>query len=147
MESPNPSEVGNSPKDSLNQRLKNRERQRRYREKKRRRTDSSHVSETNQSSQMQIIILPTDVPAVEAVTRVYCKRDWKKEARRAHARNQKAVSNGIASNGQSLPGTQQVPNFPSVTPVVPSAFVGNSENVRIKLGRRDWKAEARSKRN
>ncbi|XP_074317790.1 uncharacterized protein LOC141653826 [Silene latifolia] len=147
MESPNPNEIGISFNDVMNRRLKSRERQRRYREKKRIRTDSSKLCGTQQSSQMQMIVLPTDVPVVEAVTRVHCKRDWKKDARRAHLHTvkQETMSNGIASTGLSLPGAEQLPNFHSGTSE--SEKPSNTENVRSKLGRRNWKAEARLKRN
>ncbi|KAL9231197.1 hypothetical protein vseg_006454 [Gypsophila vaccaria] len=145
MESSDPNEVGISLTEAINRRLKSRERQRRYRDKKRRRTESSNVNMSNQSSQTQIIVLPTDVPVVQTVTRVYCKRDWKKEARRVHALNQEAVSNGIASTGQLPFHTTEKDQ--TLKSGVPSAYVGTTENVRRKLCRRDWKAEARSKTN
>ena len=127
MDSSNPSELAIiSLDDGMNRRDKNRERQRRYREKKCLRTRASQSS--------QIIILPTDVPVVQAVTRIYCKRDWKKDARRVYAVNPVVISNGNASIGQTLAAMFEVP-------------LSGTEVVRRKLGRRNWKAEARAKMN
>ncbi|CAO2819606.1 unnamed protein product [Amaranthus hypochondriacus] len=142
--------------DALHRRLKNRERQRRYRERKRLKVDSTHAHVTNQESDMQIIPLLTNVTVEQVVTRIHCRRDWKKDARRAHANNE-PICNVQPSSGQSLASEDHMPHVPSRTQEaeqtwkreassVSNVCLNEGEKFRIKRGRRDWKAEARNKK-
>ncbi|KMT11650.1 hypothetical protein BVRB_5g105900 [Beta vulgaris subsp. vulgaris] len=143
--------------DVMYRRLKNRERQRRYRERKRLQTDVSNGHLANQSSQMQIVLLPTNGTAEQAVTRVHCRRDWKKDARRVHAAKPEAISKGLLSSGQSLACENHMPQIPLGTREAEQTLkskvssesyphLNDSEKIRSKPGRRDWKAEARNKK-
>ncbi|XP_022738653.1 uncharacterized protein LOC111291274 [Durio zibethinus] len=143
--------------DMMTRRLKNRERQRRYRARKRLEADlqKSHV-----------LSQPT-IPKVElqlngilnnGTMRVYCKRDWKKDARSAHIR--KGQEDTLNASVQST----LIKTAESQTPCLPSGIraegflerechsensqnLGNCETRKLKLGRRDWKADARNKKS
>lgn len=142
--------------DILTRRLKNRERQRRYRARKRLEAELKNSS----------IIKPSTLPKVEVqfngtvgnyTSRVYCKRNWKKDARRAHVSNDPEVTTNacaaptLMSTSESqtvfLSGTTAEPIFDSETFSEVSVDQSNSEMHRPKLGRRDWKADARKKKN
>lgn len=105
-------------------RMKNRERQRRYRARKRMREEAGideSLSFETMGQQEEEEELEFDGPSSgyvdNFVRRVYCDRDWKKEARRAHLIMNKAQD-------------------------------GSCESVKRKVRRhrRDWKAEARKKK-
>ncbi|MBA0788001.1 hypothetical protein Gotri_006977 [Gossypium trilobum] len=77
--------------------------------------------------------------------RVHCKRDWKKDARRAHMYK--------AQEGSISTVETQASCLPSVDPVgrecssEDSPNLQNYETRKPKLGRRDWKADARNKKS
>lgn len=156
MEPSDLSNGSNTLNDVMYRRLKNRERQRRYRQRKRIQTDASNAHVTNQSSQMQIVSLPTNGTVEKFVTRVYCKRDWKKDARRVHAANADATSSGLPSNCQSLSsenhmprvslGMQEEQTLKNEGPSENYSRPSDSVNMINKRKRRDWKAEARQKK-
>ncbi|PWA65507.1 hypothetical protein CTI12_AA335240 [Artemisia annua] len=108
-------------------RIKNRERQRRYRARKRQQADMDRGYMITQPVQLQVSEIQinetqmNDTP-VDFVSRVYSQRNWKRDARRAHLLKQQ-----IASENQS--------NVPEET--------GEHSSTP---GGRNWKAEARSKR-
>ncbi|KAL2901405.1 5-azacytidine-induced protein 2 [Bienertia sinuspersici] len=155
-----PSDLSNGSQtlnDVMYRRLKNRERQRRYRQRKRNQTDASNAHVTTQSSHMQIVSLPTNGTVEQFVTRVHCKRDWKKDARRVHAANTEAISNGLSSSGQSLASENNLPHAfmamreeeqtsKNKAPSENSLGPNDKEKMRSKRRRRDWKAEARNKK-
>lgn len=143
--------------DVMYRRLKNRERQRRYRERKRLQADANNGHVMDQSPQMQIVSMPTNGTVQQVVTRVHCRRDWKKDARRVHATKSEAMLNGLPSSGQSVPSENHMPHVPlgtreaeqtlkSETPSESYPCLNDCENIRSKPGRRDWKAEARNKK-
>ncbi|BBH02887.1 hypothetical protein Prudu_013595 [Prunus dulcis] len=68
--------------DVLTRRLKNRERQRRYRARKRLEADMKKPSIIKQSPPPQVEVQMNGFVS-NYVPRVHCKRDWKKDARRA----------------------------------------------------------------
>ncbi|KDP34323.1 hypothetical protein JCGZ_12671 [Jatropha curcas] len=136
-------------------RLKNRERQRRYRARKRLEADMKKSSLRNQPT------TPEGEPQLNGnhencITRVHCKRNWKKDARRAHAcKNLEEVPNAaIISDLNS--SSESLKHFlgPGVAVEPPIERNNHSENslslasdMKAKLGKRDWKAEARKKKN
>ncbi|GAB2212153.1 hypothetical protein Droror1_Dr00025502 [Drosera rotundifolia] len=83
---------GKSLDDIMYQRMKNRERQRRYRERKRLQAENLNRSSSKSAP-------PANPPAEPSlkrttnqhITRVHCTRDWKKDARRAHAIKQEVL--------------------------------------------------------
>ncbi|KAE8713771.1 hydroxyproline-rich glycoprotein [Hibiscus syriacus] len=142
--------------DIMTRRLKNRERQRRYRARKRLEADmqKSHV-----------LSQPT-LPKVESqlngtfnngTARVYCKRDWKKDARRAHifkgqdtlnASIQSTLDTTVESQISHLPpGIRDEGSAGRECNLENSGNLHNSETRKPKLGRRDWKADARMKKS
>nr|GMC85115.1 uncharacterized protein LOC109158477 [Ipomoea batatas] len=90
------------------------------------------------------------------VTRVYCSRDWKRDARKAHALKQQEVRPEVtpmpestSSNGSqtSLPqGNEADMVRNDRIPLDVSAQV-NNETPRFTPSRRHWKAEARNKKS
>ncbi|XP_021768188.1 uncharacterized protein LOC110732542 [Chenopodium quinoa] len=153
------SDVNNSSKtlnDVMNRRLKNRERQRRYRERKRLQGNARNGHVTDQSSQMQIVSLPDanghdrNGNVEQVVTRVHCRRDWKKDARRVHVAIPEAIFNGLLPNGQSLATENNMPHAPlgmrESEQALKSEDSSESYLNRSRPGRRDWKAEARNKK-
>lgn len=140
--------------DMMTRRLKNRERQRRYRARKRLEADMEKSSVTNQSS------IPQGELEINGnhnnyITRVYCKRNWKKDARRAHTckslqEASAAVISGVTLNSESQ--THSLVPEVAIQPLIERK--SHSENslsmpgeTKTSLGRRDWKAEARRKKN
>lgn len=145
--------------DITTKRLKNRERQRRYRARKRLEADSKKASVTNQST--------TSPPQVEVelnghhngyIIHTPCKRNWKKDARKVRAcKNLEETHTGpfisalpldiecqptcLAPGIMTEPPQEKQVNFENA-PSLPSC-----ETHKTKLGRRDWKAEARNKTN
>lgn len=142
--------------DTTTRRLKNRERQRRYRARKR-------LGLTGATKRPFAVEEPTAVQVElqpngnhnNFATRVYCGRDWKKDARWAHvAKHQKM-------NG-SIDHSPTPTNLPEVTCLAignksetmldmgiqpASSCLVNNETPRIVLGGRNWKAEARRKKS
>ncbi|KAI9177302.1 hypothetical protein LWI28_013446 [Acer negundo] len=136
--------------DIMTRRLKNRERQRRYRARKRLEADTKKSSVPNQTTTPQIE-LQLNGNLSNSVTRVYCKRDWKKDARRAST-----------FKGQDTPNGSVKPATESQTLCLPSGNKAEAlqerecysfslvdcETNKTKLGcRRDWKADARKKKS
>uniref|UniRef100_A0A5B6YLQ1 BZIP domain-containing protein n=2 Tax=Davidia involucrata TaxID=16924 RepID=A0A5B6YLQ1_DAVIN len=147
------SEHAKSHNDIMARRMKNRERQRRYRARKRLEADMKKASITNQSIPLQVNGIINN-----CTTRIYCQRDWKKDARRAHTIKEREVT----SNGPVIPDLisasecQAPPLLSGVSAETPlesefcsitSPMLDNSGKDRIASGRRHWKAEARSKKN
>ncbi|KAM1145537.1 hypothetical protein ACFX19_038176 [Malus domestica] len=139
--------------DVQTRRMKNRERQRRYRARKRLEADLKKSS---------IIKQPT-APEVEVhrnefiyTPRVYCKRDWKKDARSAHVSKAAEITpNGYAvptltstSEGQSVflfgPKAEPQLDIESLSEITVNQ--NNCEMHVSNFGRRDWKADARKKK-
>ncbi|KAB2632234.1 hypothetical protein D8674_028481 [Pyrus ussuriensis x Pyrus communis] len=139
--------------DIQTSRMKNRERQRRYRARKRLEADLKKSS---------IIRQPT-TPEVEVqrnefiyTPRVYCKRDWKKDARSAHA----FKAPEFTHNGYAIPTLTSISEGQSVFLSGPMAelqldsesrseMIVNQNNCEMHVsnfGRRDWKADARKKK-
>ncbi|KAI3707654.1 hypothetical protein L6452_26281 [Arctium lappa] len=117
-------------------RIKNRERQRRYRARKRQEADLKRACMINQSIQLQADETQVKDAPLDVVTRVYSQRNWKKDARRAHILKQQ-------QNACS-----------STSAIVDLQVSGNQSNVTLetrehssKPSGRNWKAEARNKRN
>lgn len=159
MESSDKNKGSESLNDIMYRRLKNRERQRRYRERKRLQADAGKslaISSVSDPSQWQIVPLPNNGMIEQVVTRVHCTRDWKKDARRVHAVKQEAAANALTSNGHSLTGENLMPhstgkweaeqNLKSEVPSAKNAQLDNSDKLKSKPGRRAWKAEARNKK-
>lgn len=127
-------EDSRSPPDLMTRRLKNRERQRRYRARKRLEADMKKAScITNQPSPLQVNVQQVNGIISNFVSRIYCKRDWKKDARRAHVLNDHKVKSN----------SPFVPNSTSAAPVLDESEAHN----RSTPSRRHWKAEARNKKN
>lgn len=144
-----PSEHARSPQDLMTRRLKNRERQRRYRLRKRLEAEKK-ASTMSQSAPPEIQL---ELPAISSTcaTRVYCQRNWKKDARRAHFFKEEVNKPGgsLMSCTTSIIGGQ-VPYLPSLESEFQcrsSSVIDNSETPRSTLSRRHWKAEARNKKD
>jgi hypothetical protein len=138
--------------DIVTRRLKNRERQRRYRARKRLEAEIQKSCVTNESTLPQVELQQNGIHSL-CVTRVHCKRDWKKDARRAHTpKDQEVTPNGTVT----LTSESQTSCLPSGIKAEPplerewhpeiSHSVVNSETHRTIVGRRDWKADARKKK-
>lgn len=139
--------------DVITRRLKNRERQRRYRARKRLEAESKTSSVITQSAPPQMDLQQNKIHS-PCMTRVHCKRDWKKDARRARtSKDQDVIANGTVK----LTSENQTPSLPSGTKAEPSFEKGpsevshslsevNSEMHRTISGRRDWKGDARKKK-
>lgn len=157
-------EAARSSDDILVRRLKNRERQRRYRARKRQEADLRKASSVDQSTPLHYQQMPTEflsVPleveisvsgtAPDYLTRIHCQRDWKKDARTAHMHKKQETcpsNNGgtVISAGNSSTfvdaGHQANPQSNlSNTPVL-----NNNATHGLQSSRRHWKAEARNKR-
>ncbi|KAG6399204.1 hypothetical protein SASPL_140680 [Salvia splendens] len=160
-------EAARSPDDISVRRLKNRERQRRYRARKRQEADLRKASSIDQSTPVHYQQLHTEFLSVplevdisvsgiapghgpDYLTRIHCQRDWKKDARTAHMHKNSEtcpLNNGgtVISSGSSATfvdggGHQENPLLnPSNTPISDSSAANGSS-------RRHWKAEARNKR-
>ncbi|GLT34730.1 hypothetical protein SLA2020_092290 [Shorea laevis] len=142
--------------DLMTRRMKNRERQRRYRARKRLEADQkSHV--LNQSTIQQVSSLENGI-LNSGMKRVHCKRDWKKDARRANmCRGQEDTPNGTVQPAITVTSESQVQCPPSAIRAdvmlerephpENSHGQGICEITKTKLGGRDWKAEARQKKS
>lgn len=116
-------------------RLKNRERQRRYRAKKRLEADMLKLSMLAQSSkpsssQATGVASPFAAFAVSGpIERVHCGRKWKKDARRAH------ISEELAS----------LPRLPALLLRSPVQTEAGHKCSSQPTTKRQWKMEARNK--
>ncbi|XP_068636290.1 uncharacterized protein [Aristolochia californica] len=117
-------------------RQKNRERQRRYRARKRLEADTKNAFLGSQQISSQTMEGLGPVSVSNAL--VYCSRDWKKDARMAHQ----------SCKPPSLLHEPAVEGEPPSTSEVHCATADAScieVNEAIAPNRRDWKAEARNK--
>ncbi|KAJ0052468.1 hypothetical protein Pint_03434 [Pistacia integerrima] len=140
--------------DIMARRLKNRERQRRYRARKRLEADLKKPTVINQPLTPQVD-LQLNASLSNCVDRVYCKRNWKKDARRASIfKGEEDTINGsvkpafnYTTDSQTLlpPGNKAETSLENK--FVSSLGLVNIETNKTKLRRRDWKAEARNKKS
>ncbi|XP_023750889.1 uncharacterized protein LOC111899260 [Lactuca sativa] len=126
-------------------RIKNRERQRRYRARKRQEADMKRapyiISQPSQPSQPEVPETLVNNTPMEIVTRVYSQRNWKKDARRAHLlKQQQQQQQQNASSSISSKESIDLRNLENQ-----SNFVDTRELSSTPSGR-NWKAEARNKR-
>lgn len=160
-----------SPEDNLARRMKNRERQRRYRARKRNEADMRkslvvaqptplHYQQTpveSLSTAMQIESLipvhnPVNAPSPDCPTRVHCQRDWKKDARSVHLHKKQQVRcNGLYNSATTNPGGNQTPRQCGAKADLISvdssgATLENDGTQGLSSGRRHWKAEARNRK-
>ncbi|XVF52356.1 hypothetical protein PTKIN_Ptkin05aG0012200 [Pterospermum kingtungense] len=143
--------------DIMTRRLKNRERQRRYRARKRLEADKQKSHVRNEPT-VPKVELQLDGILNNAMARVHCKRDWKKDARRAHiCKRQEDMLKASVPSTLTITSENQTPCLPSgIRAEGPQEREGHSENSqnlvncetrKPKLGRRDWKADARNKKS
>ncbi|XP_050230819.1 uncharacterized protein LOC126679854 [Mercurialis annua] len=141
--------------DILNSRLKNRERQRRYRARKRSEANTKGDSVLNRSIRPQEQLEKNGSLSKDRNT-VHCKRNWKRDARNAHAGKTLEVVPPNASIISALTlnsGNEShclVPLAAAESQLEridhpENSFVIPSSKSNVKLGRRNWKAEARRK--
>ncbi|KAM6557508.1 hypothetical protein CsatB_004527 [Cannabis sativa] len=155
--------------DIVMRRMKNRERQRRYRARKRLEEDLKKSSMPSSIIEQSIIVhqrstSPT-LPVVEPEpqsnvvvsnysARVLCRRNWKKDARRAHSckdlqvypNDNLVTAPVLSSNSQISELSSQRVSRPDMSHGVVSHATTPTMQ-RTGSGRRDWKAEARRKQN
>lgn len=138
--------------DVMARRQKNRERQRRYRARKRLEAEIKKSCVINQSALTQVDLDQNGVHS-PCMTQVHCKRDWKKDARRVHtSEDHQVIHNDVVtltseSQTPCLPsGIKAEPSFGRECHSVISHSLVNSETPRTITGRRDWKADARRKK-
>ena len=151
--------------DLMTRRLKNRERQRRYRARKRLEAETKRAVVVEETTAVQAELQPNgnhnnfmgqpNRNHNNFVTRIYCKRDWKKDARQAHLPKHQEMNGSIDPS----PTLTSVPERPCLAIgnkaeqllereiQSGSSSVVNNETPRVVLSRRDWKAEARRKKN
>ncbi|KAH6831001.1 hypothetical protein C2S53_006767 [Perilla frutescens var. hirtella] len=158
-------EADRSPDDILVRRLKNRERQRRYRARKRQEADLRKASSVDQSTpphyqqiHTEFLSAPLEVEvsvngtAPDYLTRIHCQRDWKKDARTAHIHkkqetcpfNNAGTVISASSSATFVDGGHQT-NLPSNLSNTPA--LDNGATHGLQSSRRHWKAEARNKKN
>ncbi|GAB4857830.1 hypothetical protein Ancab_015736 [Ancistrocladus abbreviatus] len=142
MESYDQNKLSKSLDDIMYQRLKNRERQRRYRERKRLQEEIRKASMINQSTSWQVEP-PLKGALDHCVTRVHCVRDWKRDARQAHAQAL-AIEYQVSNLASGTKAAEQ--DFKSEIPSAVSFGLDASEKLRARVGQRDWKTEARMKK-
>ncbi|CAJ2647248.1 unnamed protein product [Trifolium pratense] len=144
--------------DPLNRRLKNRERQRRYRARKRKETGTTNSFGLEQTATVPVQVeIQSNGNHNNFVTRVYCNRDWKKDARQAHLAKRQEMNGSIDHSltvtlTNVLEATCLGVGNKSETMLDREIQYGSSsvvynETPRTVLCRRDWKAEARRKKN
>lgn len=136
----------------MTRRLKNRERQRRYRARKRLQADRERSS-TYQSSPLPVEVKLNEVCCT---TRVYCKRNWKKDARVRACQEQLKSSEAVAPAVPLVTESEA----PSLLPEMkakqllenemqsenPHSLDNREPNGTVHR-RRHWKADARNKKN
>ncbi|KAL6979860.1 hypothetical protein U1Q18_021518 [Sarracenia purpurea var. burkii] len=133
--------------DIMTRRLKNRERQRRYRARKRLEADMKKAGTINSSTPFLLEMPANGIPS-NSDTRTHCRRDWKKDARAAHAAKEQEVTLAIEYQvGTLLPsGAEAKAPIESEFQSKNSHVQDNSER-RLTPGRRHWKADARNRKN
>ncbi|XP_052210115.1 uncharacterized protein LOC127813266 [Diospyros lotus] len=141
MEPSDQREQMKSNSDLMTRRLKNRERQRRYRARKRLEADMKKGSTLTNASPLQVEMQGSGVVG-NHVSTVHCKRNWKKDARSAHA----AMSRVSTSTNECLGEAEAKPLVQSEIPSV-NFIVQNGSERSVTPGRRHWKAEARNKKS
>lgn len=146
-------EVSTSLNDIMIRRLKNRERQRRYRARKRLEADSKKSLILKQSSMPQAE-MEFNVSQNNLEKRILCKRDWKKEARKAHIHKaEDDMINSCVKASVTKISENQITCLPSRSdgevPAERESHLDNSLSYEMynKFGVRDWKASARNKKN
>ncbi|XP_043694897.1 uncharacterized protein LOC122645639 isoform X2 [Telopea speciosissima] len=137
--------------DIMARRLKNRERQRRYRARKRLEADMSSPYLLSQSTSLQ---LESQLKGGmnKCMTRIHCPRDWKQDARKGQAsEGQESASIGLLLPASNVVSEDQEQDFVSeeredgkFLSEQPVCF-SLSEVNGVRHGRRDWKAAARNK--
>ncbi|KAK7309619.1 hypothetical protein RJT34_06501 [Clitoria ternatea] len=141
--------------DILTRRLKNRERQRRYRARKRLEAETKKSFVVEETATVQVEPQPNGNNYNTFMTRVYCTRDWKKDARQAHISTHQEM-NWSVDPSPTTTGISEVPclavgnksqTMPETEIRCGSSGNVNNEPPRVVLGGRDWKAEARRKKN
>ncbi|KAK3183026.1 hypothetical protein Dsin_030312 [Dipteronia sinensis] len=139
--------------DIMTRRLKNRERQRRYRARKRLEADTKKSSVLNQTATPQIEP-QLNGNLSNSITRVYCKRDWKKDARRVSTFKGQDTPNGSVKPALVSTTESQTLCLASGNKAEAlqereccSFSLFDCETNKSKLGRRDWKADARKKKS
>lgn len=123
-------------------RIKNRERQRRYRARKRQEADMKRACAISQPSQPQVTETLVNNTPMEIVTRVYSQRNWKKDARKAHLLKQQQQQQQQQHQNASSSTSTSIDLKNSVNQ---SNFMDTRELSSTPSGR-NWKAEARNKR-
>ncbi|KZV54608.1 hypothetical protein F511_28979 [Dorcoceras hygrometricum] len=139
--------------DDLARRLKNRERQRRYRERKRHEANLKKASIVDQaipvcnmqmSTELESIPVQVDVLVnLNSPARVHCRRDWKKDARTACIQKKQETGALVPDNSETtiLYGTP--------APMSQSDFGAKESNISHSSisSKRNWKVEARNKKS
>ncbi|KAI8546829.1 hypothetical protein RHMOL_Rhmol07G0149700 [Rhododendron molle] len=128
--------------DIMARRLKNRERQRRYRERKRLEADMKKAPIVNSSKPLLLEMHVNRIPNY-FVTTVRRRRDWKKDARTAHAVKEQEVKLNNVVTGFTSANESQLTLLPSGS----EANQAIQSERRFTPGRRHWKADARNKKN
>lgn len=157
-------EASRSPDDILVRRLKNRERQRRYRARKRQEADLRKASGVDQSSlhfqqkhtgflsvPLEVEISVSGTPP-DYLTRIHCQRDWKKDARSAHMHKKQQTCS--LENGGTVISAENSATFVDgghqdslLSNQSNTTVQDNTETRALQSSRRHWKEEARNKRN
>ncbi|WCJ20644.1 hypothetical protein M5689_002864 [Euphorbia peplus] len=140
--------------DIMSRRLKNRERQRRYRERKKLEADSKKDFVSNQLTRPQGDV-ESSGDHYNYVNRVHCKRNWKRDARKAHACKNLQEAPVIPSisgsafkiGGQMLSQITVEAQLEWKNHQVEAASSISGNETKAIHSPRDWKAEARRKRN
>lgn len=140
--------------DIMTRRLKNRERQRRYRARKRLEEEIKKASAVK-PTQTGTYFQPNGI-ANNPLTRVHCSRNWKKEARSANvcrgleascnSSNITARTSTSESQMQCVPSNLE-PQLETQSRSEPATEQLISETAKKVLSRRNWKADARKKKN
>ncbi|QCD90772.1 hypothetical protein DEO72_LG4g1732 [Vigna unguiculata] len=135
--------------DIMTRRLKNRERQRRYRARKRLEAETKKSFVVEETPTVKVEQPPNGNHNNNFMTRIYCKRDWKKDARRAHVLKHQQMNTitgmpemsclAIGNKSETVPEKKEIQSE--------SSSVVSTETPRVVLSRRNWKAEARRKKN
>ncbi|XP_038886879.1 uncharacterized protein LOC120077088 [Benincasa hispida] len=140
--------------DIMTRRLKNRERQRRYRARKRLEEEIRKASTIKQPIQTGTYFQPNGFKN-NPLSRVHCSRNWKKEARSANisrgleeascnSSNMAARTSTSESQLQCIPSNVD-PQLETPSHSEPPTEWLISETAKKVLGRRNWKADARKK--
>lgn len=125
-------DLGQNSDDVMARRLKNRERQRRYRARKRLQADTKKTDNSNNSAPPQKQV-QVSFSLNGAANRSLCKRNWKQDARSAHvAKQQQIIANDPLVKCENNLGN--------------SVNVDDTERKTVP-SRRHWKTEARNKKD